>query len=112
MEGGGAGRKKVHPSITCEDGAEGAGWMDGENNWSSPLFVNKTLELRVTFWQSKQLDFYLLSQYGACAKCGCVCLKKKFKERERGVDWRGAIEDGLEKKRSSAVGRVTTPSQN
>lgn len=50
------------------------------------LSIKLSLELRVTFWQSKQSDFYLLSQYGAGVSVHvCVCFtKRERKEREKG----------------------------
>lgn len=96
--------------------------MEGTSGVLLLLSIKLSLELRVTFWQSKQSDFYLLSQYVASAWCvrvhACVFKKKRESEQKMGKGgrkregWRGAIEDGKKKKKSSEVRRVTTPSQN
>ncbi len=61
--------------------------MEGASGVLLLLSIKLSPELRVTFWQSKQSDFYLLTQYGAGAKCVCmrvcVCVLRKKRERAR-----------------------------
>lgn len=71
------------------------GWMEGMSRVLLFLSIKLSLELRVTFRQSKQSVFYLLSQYGAgtSAVCVyayvCVCFgekkKKEGKKRDGGL---------------------------
>lgn len=81
------------------------GWMEGTSGVLLFLSIKLSLELRVTFWQSKQSDFYLLSQYGAAANFVYVCMHMCVCERENVCGFKKG-EREREKERDGGAGWV------
>lgn len=97
----GRGRRKgggyIHQSpMRAEQRGQG-GWMEGMSRVLLFLSIKLSLELRVTFRQSKQSVFYLLSQYGASTSavcvCVCICVRVSGKKKKEGKKRDGGLAD-------------------